>query len=49
MKPETEEMLKNMEAYRQGYEQGRTDGIKSFQRIIEKICIDINEIKEKIK
>jgi len=46
---DTNDMIKNMEAYRQGYEQGRTDGIKSFQRVIERICIDINEIKEKIK
>jgi len=30
---DTNDMIKNMEAYRQGYEQGRTDGIKSFKEL----------------
>ena len=30
---DVDKLIKDMEAYRQGYEQGRTEGIKSFQRV----------------
>ena len=46
---DVDKLIKDMEAYRQGYEQGRTDGIKNFERIIENICIDIDDIKKHFK
>lgn len=48
-KTETEKLIENMKIYRQGYDNGRLDGINSLQRIIEQICLDINEIKNLLK
>ena len=42
-------ILQNMEAYRQGYQEGRVNVIKGFQKVLERICLDIDEIKELLK